>query len=215
VVVLARHSSRSLAGSSASASLGGGALGLLAAAMLMLPSCGDGSQGDGFGVDLSAVERFDRFPVYYLGGSFRGVPLAEVFSERTEFRTRWWIEYGTYGCPAGEGALGLLERKCPFRVELFNLSVCDSKNRMFSLVGVGGPGETSAFRGARAGRGGRQDDFAVYTRETVVIVRAGRGMTREAARALRPIGSEMPPGRLPAPAPGTLEGELRCQRAWR
>ncbi len=169
---------------------------------------GCGTDGDGT-PNLSAVKEFDARRVYYAGEEVSGLPLEDIEGEewqRDEQLIGWNFYYGDCDPPSGLFAEG----GCAPPLQIQNYSTCrrwaallHRKHHLFD------------FRGAKAvGSGnGIGNPLEIFTgRTTVVIFATHRSVARSTARQLRNVHQAQPPSLLPPPAPGSLQGTLRCQR---
>jgi hypothetical protein len=154
-------------------------------------------------VDLGPAERFDGFPIYYVGDSFRGVPLTEVHRDRDAGNPVWTFIYGN--CEAeGEDSI------CFPPLQVVNSTVCDEFPAVYCVIP-----RTRPFRGARAAHTA-SDAFHVYAGRTSVTFftdddrHQGLG-----AKAIRRVGSNTVATRLPAPPKGSMRGKLPCQERWK
>ncbi len=165
------------------------------AAGVILSSCG-GKDG---GTDLQSARDFHGFSLYYVGSSFQGLPLTDVFSEpgRGGRVRSWSFIYGS--CDPGGGPSD--EGGCAPPLEVQNWSICE---RYPALYGKRRP-RLRSFRGALLANSPPE----IYTGRTTVVVFGEQRVG--ALRALRPLGSSQIGKRLPPPSPGTLNGELPCQ----
>jgi hypothetical protein len=159
-------------------------------------------------LSLSEVKRFDARPVYYAGEEVAGLPLEDVEGEQWQEVAQlmgWNFYYGDCDPPSGLFAEG----GCELPLQIQNYSTC---RRWASLLSD--KSEIFDFRGAKAtGSGiGIEAPVEIFTGRTTVVIFAGkRSVARSAARQLRTI-REARPSRLPPPVPGSLWGELPCQR---
>jgi hypothetical protein len=148
------------------------------------------------GLSVKNAERFRTFGLYYLGESFRGLPLTYVGRGSGRGPKRdWAFIYGSCE-PSGGGG-------CSPPLDVQNHSVC---RRFPALYGEDEP-DLIPIRGAMFTRG----SGTLYTGRTAVVINGSN--TREVIQALRPVGS--PAGakrRLAPPNPGAVEGRLPCQR---
>jgi hypothetical protein len=166
-------------------------------AALLLFGCG-GSGSNEPAVDLSEARSFAAYPLYYLGSSFHGLPL--TFSglgggSGTGSRRAWSFIYGDCA-PSGDAG-------CAPPLEVQNWSICSR----FPAIYSGRTPRTSPMRGAATLPAGGGLD--VYTGHTTVVI-FGRSKT-EAIRALTRVSDDIAPPKLPAPALGSLGGQLPCQ----
>jgi hypothetical protein len=140
-----------------------------------------------------------RFPVYWLGGTFRGLPITRVERDPSG---AYEIQYGN--CLVGG------ESAC-----VTPLEIVTSPDNSF-LPGGGTPQRSVRIRGARgvATQGG--DTLAVATGPVVVDLYADSpALAARAARAMVTIGEPSAPGApLPGPLPDTgfAERPLPSQR---
>jgi hypothetical protein len=156
--------------------------------------------------DLSEVERFDAFPVFFAGEEVAGLPLENVVGEdwRRPRAQTWTFTYGDCDPPPGEGG-------CSAPLQIESQSTCKrwaaALNQSHKLY---------SFKGAKArGGAGRYEisPMEIFTgRATVVIWGYEKALVRAAARALRKVGASGPQERLRAPVPGSLGGKLPCQK---
>lgn len=159
--------------------------------------------------DLSEVEAFDAYRVYYAGPEVNGIPLEGAGKSREDEIPRlgersaiWDLSYGTCTPPPDGG--------CSLPIDVQNWSTCHRWAAMYSYKL-----HFFKFRGARAAWVPTAGGLEIYTgRTTVVIFGYTRRLIMAAARQLRAVGQTEPPSLLPPPAPGTMQGKLHCQRAW-
>ena len=156
--------------------------------------------------DLSDVERFDAYRVYYSGEEVAGLPLEEVLGGDPQKGRSigWTFFYGACTPPPVEGG-------CGPPLEIQNVSTC---RRWFSAFFR--KRRLYDFHGAKAtGGGGRYEvsPMEIFTgRTTVVIWGDGKSVIKSAARQLRNVRLREPQLLLPPPVPGSLGGKLPCQR---
>jgi hypothetical protein len=171
-------------------------------ALLVVAGCGESGSGEPeeSAVDLHQARSFDDYTLYYLGESFRGLPLtfAGLGSGRgTGLRRSWSFIYGDCTPPAGG------DGGCAPPLEVQNWSICIRFPALYS----GPTPNTSPIHGAETLPAG--DGLDIYTGETTVVI---FGQDRSAAVAsLTRLEDETVPGELPTPAAGSLEGRLPCQ----
>jgi hypothetical protein len=182
--------------------LSGFVLVVLAAGAVSLDRGSAAAQGT-TGVDLGPAERFDGFPLYYVGDSFRGVPLTEVYRDRDAGNPVWTFVYGD--CVAeGEDSV------CFPPLQVVNSTICDEFPAIYYVIP-----KTRPFRGARAAHTAA-DAFDVYTGRTSVTFFTGDGRDQGlAAKAIRRIGASTVATRLRAPPKGSMKGRLPCQERWK
>jgi hypothetical protein len=161
---------------------------------LVLSCCGDTLQDKPIGP--SALEKVivkSRFPVYWLGTSFAGMPISSVMIDPSEAVT---IRYGN--CTVGG------QYTC-----LTPLSIVTSPDNSF-VPGGSAPARTLSIRGvrARASQGART--LAIPTGAVVVNVYAERSaLAGMAARMMAPLNKVgLPLAPLPATLPNTGFGLL-------
>jgi hypothetical protein len=172
------------------------------AALVALAGCGESNSGQAeqSEVDLEQARSFDDYTLYYLGETFKGLPLTFAGlgpGSGTGIRRSWSFIYGD--CtppPGGDGG-------CAPPLEIQNWSICTR----FPALYPGSTPKTSPFRGAETLPAGGGLD--IYTGETTVVI---FGSEKEAsAEALARVEDETVPETLPPPAAGSLDGELECQ----
>ncbi len=175
-------------------------LGLLCGVIL----CGCGGN-DGPGLEsLSEAKEFDSF-VYYAGEEVAGLPL-EGIEEGKGQPPSWYFYYGDCDPPGGLFAEG----GCELPLQIHNYSTC---RRWADLLHL--EHDIFDFRGAKAAGSGRgiENPVEIFTGRTTVVIFATHGnVAKSAARELRDVRQTRPPSLLPPPAPGSLHGELPCQR---
>lgn len=112
---------------------------------------------------------------------------------------QWTFFYGECE-PLGGGETG-----CTWPLQVQNWSVCKRwPKRMWRLT---------ELRGARAiWRWPIQGLEVVTGRTTVVIFAEDKGLAFKAAAGLRPVSATAPVAGLQPPAPGSLRGDLPCQK---
>jgi hypothetical protein len=117
----------------------------------------------------------------------------------------WTFIYGDCTAPPGEGGCAP-----PLEVQVWSACV-----RSFSSIRFR-KRHLYEFRGAKAtGGGGRYEisPMEIFTgRTTIVVFGDEKSAVKTAARQLREVHRAQAPPRLPAPAPGSLQGKLPCQR---
>jgi hypothetical protein len=155
---------------------------------------------------LSEVRGFHAFHVYYVGAEIEGQELGSfgMGEIRNHPHSESWVFI--YGhCdppPTGEGG-------CPPPLQIHNDNVC---SRWAGLFNQQLP--LYDFRGAKArgGGGGIENSMEIFTGHTTVTIGTEEPkLAAAAARQLRDV-REGRPTRLPPPAPGSLQGQLPCQR---
>jgi hypothetical protein len=171
-------------------------------ALLVLAGCGESGSGEPeeSGVDLDQARSFDDYTLYYLGESFRGLPLTFAGlgpGSGTGLRRSWSFIYGDCTPPAGS------DGGCAPPLEVQNWSICTR----FPALYPGPTPNTSPMHGAETLPAGGGLD--VYTGETTVVIFGQEGSA--AVESLTRLEDETVPGELPAPAAGSLEGQLPCQ----
>ena len=165
---------------------------------------GCGTDGDGT-PSLSDVKEFDAYSVYYAGMEVAGLPLEDIEEEAWKGDGRsigWNFYYGDCDPPSGLFAEG----GCQPPLQIQNYSSCRRWAGLFS-----GKSDMFDFRGTKAARE-RGRGFEVFTGHTTVVIYGTRGrFVKSAARQMRDVRQVDRPS-LPPPAPGTLWGDLPCQR---
>jgi hypothetical protein len=156
----------------------------------------------GTAATLGEARSFSAFRVYFTGKAIKDLPLEMVEKEPRHNggrSTAWTFFYGSC-VPTGEGL-------CSVPLQIQNYSTC----RRWADAYPGKP-HLFHYRGAEAAWVRTAGSFEIYTgRTTVVIFARSRGIARSAARLLRAMKSSHP-SPLPPPVPGSLWGELPCQR---
>jgi hypothetical protein len=153
---------------------------------------------------LSEMKEFQAYPVYYSGESVAGNSLREVLGDPSQYKdkrdTSWFLIYGKCKDRPDEGG-------CPYPLQIHNYSTCTrwaglSRSRLFD------------FRGAKASkpmRGGAA--LEIFTgRTTVTIDAENQDVLDSALQGLRNVRRDRPSLSLPPPVPGSLSGELPCQK---
>jgi hypothetical protein len=157
--------------------------------------------------DLSEVEAFDAYRVYYAGTEVSGIPLESINESRENEIARlgersaiWDFGYGDCTPPPDGG--------CSLPIDVQNWSTCHRWPAMYSYKL-----HFFNFRGTKAAWVPTAGGLEIYTgRTTVVIFAYSRSFTMAAARQLYRVGQAEPPALLPPPARGSLRGKLPCQR---
>lgn len=154
--------------------------------------------------NLKEVKAFRAYPVYYSGVSVAGNSLREIQGDPARHEdkrdTSWFFLYGQCKDPPDEGG-------CPVPIQIHSYSTC---TRWASLR----TSNLFDFRGAKATRPrpGGGAALEIFTGRTTVTIHAeNRHVLDSAARALRDVRSNRPSALAP-PAPGSLSGELPCQK---
>jgi hypothetical protein len=165
------------------------ALALAGACALALQACGDTLQDQPIPHNELESLVVNPFPVYWLGGTFHGLPITEASTDPSGAVS---IQYGD----CLEGGQGTC---------VAPLRVVTSADNSF-LPGSGAPGNEQQVRGvtARVAQAGRT--IIIPTAGVVVDIYAGRdpGLARAAARTAVPINSPgTPESQLPPPQPDT------------
>jgi hypothetical protein len=165
-------------------------------------ACGESGSGEpeASTVGLDQARSFDDYTLYYLGESYRGLPLTSAGlgpGSGNGLRRSWSFIYGDCTPPAGS------DGGCAPPLEVQNWSICTR----FPALYPGPTPNTSPMHGAETLPAGGGLD--VYTGETTVVI-FGRDKPA-AVRSLTRVEDETLPGELPAPAAGSLEGRLSCQ----
>jgi hypothetical protein len=161
-----------------------------------LSACGGANGGGATGVDPSDAQASAKFRLYYLGGSFHGLPLTDVTPGPGHHT--WSFIYGD--CDPGGGFFD--EGGCAAPLEVQNWSACERHLARYS----GHTPKPFSFRGAKAAN---ISGFNIYTGRTTLVI-YGR-LREQAAKSLQAVGSDEVSQRLPAPVPGALNGSLPCQ----
>jgi hypothetical protein len=151
---------------------------------------------------LTEVKKFDGYHLYYAGIQVVGVPFVDVEKGEWPKDSRladWTFYYGDCALPEGEGG-------CSVPLQIQNYSTC----RRWADAYPGEP-RLFNFRGAKAAWVSSAGSLEIYTGRTTVVIFANRkSIARRAARLMRGV-RQARPTRLPAPGPGSLEGDLPCQ----
>ena len=159
--------------------------------------CGCASDGP---PSLSDAEEFDAYAIYYAGDEVDGLPLEEVIGPNG-----FNFVYGECELPEGEGG-------CSPPLQIQNFSTCDRWAGMFHHGGR----HLFDLRGAKATGGGGAPEIGpleIFTGRTTVVIGVNeRSTAKSAARQLRDVKATGRSSHLPPPAPGSLRGELPCQR---
>jgi hypothetical protein len=171
---------------------------LFVGALLAASVCGGGTEVPRADTDaVSEAKRFQGFTLYYLGDSFHGLRLTHAGGPgRAGLRT-WSSIYGT--CTPSGGS----EPSCAPPLEIQNWSICDR----FAAIYPGRTPHTVTARGAETLPAGGGLD--VYTGRTTVVIFGGD--QRSVLKSLRRVADDRRPHVLPAPVPGSIDGELPCQ----
>jgi hypothetical protein len=167
-------------------------------AMAAVSACG-GSERSTSTSELVDAKSFSDHTLYYLGGSFRGLPLTFAglgSGSGTERRRAWDFIYGD--CTPSGGDEG-----CAPPLDVQNWSICTR----FPALYPGPTPKTSPAHGAETLPAGGGLD--VYTGRTTVVI---FGEHKSAViRSLTRVRDDVTPDTLPPPAPDSLEGKLPCQ----
>lgn len=150
--------------------------------------------------ELTAAESYDDYALYYLGSSFDGFPLTSAAmgpGSGTGRKRAWDFIYGDC-TPSGD------EPSCTPPLDLQNWSICTR----FPARYPGPTQKTTTIDGVETLPAGGGLD--VYTGLTTVVIFGGN--RSQVIRSLTPVSGEAGPGKLPPPAPGSLEGKLPCQQ---
>jgi hypothetical protein len=175
---------------------------LLIAGTLAAAGCGSSDPGPG----TRALERFDDFPVYFVGRSFEGLalrPYEQSLRGRTSRRESVALLYGD--CEATD------DRGCALPLEIESYPACARGPRSYSGPGAS-PDRRLRLRGVPAAAFG-DDRLELYTRDTTIVVYADgdRSRMRRAASALRTVRGGIRAGEeLPTPSRASLAGRGRC-----
>ena len=166
------------------------------------------------GPRLGAARSFREYRLYWLGRRYGGLPLTGVTTTRVDvpnaahsriLRTHSHVVDFTYGeCDAGTGDEG----GCSPPLDIQNWPAC---GRNAALFGMPLPLRVHV-RGAPAHHFG--DRIEIWTGTTDIVI-FGKHATRVAGelRSANRLGQDIGRGdRLPAPAPGAIEGRLHCIR---
>jgi hypothetical protein len=176
---------------------------VLALLVLALAGCGGESSEDVRASDsppgLDEARGFADFTLYYLGDSFRGLPLTEVDVSRAFGYRNWTFIYGE--CTPVDGS----EPSCSPPLQIQNWSICARFPARYAGQAGRAPA-TVRVHGARTLRAGGGTDL--YTGRTAVVLFGGA--QDSVIRSLRPLRRKAA-DRLPRPVPGSIEGRLRCQ----
>lgn len=169
---------------------------------------------------MREAKKFDPYRLYYAGEKVNGLPLTGISDAGAGRRIYWDFSHGTCKLPSGLFAEG----GCSLPLSIQNWSTCYRWANMFARSrnphGLFDPRRAKAapnrrlfdFRGAKAAQGEGGSELEIFTgRTTVVIWAHQRNVAESAARQLRDVRQARPPASLPPPAPGSLEGKLRCQ----
>ena len=156
-----------------------------------------------FGLRAFRLGSFDEFPLYDAGGRVDGLPLVAV---RRRDDTADFVSFVYGDCSAGDD-MGCAP---PAEIQVWpacrrNLGLYDS-----SLAGALEP-EMVVVRGATAAFFDDGTRLELQTGTSTVVVFAGsRERVLRIAAALQPVGEAPSSDPLPAPAPGALDGRVRC-----
>jgi hypothetical protein len=172
---------------------------LLATALLATAGCDDlGSTGpdspEELARHLQQARDFKPYGVYWLGESFEGKELSAI-------APRWGFYYGE--CTETETG-------CVYDPTIGISGVC--KTRRTGLPRKKHGYRLIRFRGAVATWNRFQPGLTVLTGRSIVHLDGERGYAFSQARSLRPVSSVDPVEKLEPPAPGSLKGDLPCQR---
>lgn len=142
-------------------------------------------------LSLDAARRFRPFRVLWLGRRFGNLVLSAIWRDTSAVkRGRGPVVHLTYGS---------------MQLQLWH--ACVRVPRDLDVPADGGMharGVSVAFY-----EGGSR--MELVTGRSTVVAFGSPAQLREALRALRPVGAARPAHRLPPPAPGALEGRLRCR----
>jgi hypothetical protein len=175
---------------------------------------GPGSNPTAVGILLGRAGSFREYALYWLGRTYGRLPLTGVTMTRVDIpnaahsrilRTHSHVVDFSYGeCAAGTDDEG----GCSPPFDIQNWPAC---GRNAALYGMPLPLRVRV-RGAPARHFG--DRVEIWTGTTDIVI-YGKHAARVASqlRSANHVGPEIGPGdRLPGPAPGAIEGRLRCIR---
>jgi hypothetical protein len=162
---------------------------------------------------LDEAERFEEFPVYSVGSSFRGLPLNAVSrtkgnrpaSDRARHDSLSF-GYGTCDIPLWRGKA---DGGCGLPLDIQNWPAC---LRSINVTGPPNLDELVTVRGVPAIFSGGYGQLGLTIGTTTVFLSGrGRAFLLEAARSLRGVNNAVAStGKLPPPAPGALDETLEC-----
>jgi hypothetical protein len=179
-----------------------------------VPSGPGSTRPSAVGPGLGRVRSFREFALYWLGRGYGRLPLTGVTMTRVDIpnaahsrilRTHSHVVDLSYGgCAAGTGDEG----GCSPPLEIQNWPAC---GRNPALYGMPRPLRVH-IRGAPAHHFG--DRVEIWSGTTdIVIFSKHAARVAGALRSANGLGPEIGPGhRLPRPAPGAIDGRLRCIR---
>jgi hypothetical protein len=179
----------------------------------------DGSRFDRVHSDFDpvGVREFRAFPLFWVGESYAGLPLAAITRRRPEpgADTTDYVSflYGSCRPPPGGGCAP------PLEIQVWPACVRTLADyRLTPFSGEPLPHEMLVVRGVPSAffhESTASSRLELYTgRVSVVLFGTGRDRLVAAAAAIRGVNVEARPEEpLPPPVPGALAGELSCGRA--
>jgi hypothetical protein len=191
-----------------------GLIGAGVATVAIVHAVGDRRSG---GTDFSVAKarEFDEFPVYYAGDEVSGLPLTTVlrapipiseegFGEEARGQVEITFIYGRCDIEPGQEGCGVPAAIAVLPACVLNLA------RSFPP-----PPYRTTIRGVPAAFFQNDTKLEVQTGiSTVQIHGSNRRHVTTIAKALRGVNVPVQPGELlPPPAPGALDGTLRCARS--
>ena len=188
------------------------AAGVLAAAMLGYLG-GSSTVHPNSNFSVARAREFRDFPVFYAVPEVNGQELTATNYEPLGplRKSQWSVEFSYGTCDIGPG---FDPGGCSLPVSISNEPACSRNLSMYGGALSPKP-HVTRVRGTTAAffEGGSQLEIQTGT-TTVVIFARSRHDTLSVARSLRGLNVPIAEGdRLPRPAPGAVEGTLRCQRA--
>lgn len=166
---------------------------------------------------LGRLQSYGRYTLYYPGRKVGRLPLTGVASRlqppshettdrlfRPPISPAFGFIYGSCEPPPGtDGGCG-----APLSVQNFESCAVNPKTYGLSPAAL-----TERIRGVPVLRDERGRSLTLFTGETTITIYGDRDLAARVAATLRSTdGTIGPRGKLPPPAPGALEGRLRCRR---